>query len=174
MSLVPDVKAFQETIASLPVATFKAGESVLTAGSTTGYLLVLKKGSAEVVKDGVQIATVSTPGAVFGELAVLLDQPHTADVRALEPSEFGVADASTALASDPTFTLYVAGVLARRLDSANRALIEVKRQLVDGEPRKAIGKSVETVRDFLRTGGDAALIYGGYPYAPFGPDKSLS
>jgi len=174
MSLVPDVRRFQETIATLPVAKFRAGESVLTAGSTTGYLLVLKKGSAEVVKDGVQIAIVSMPGAVFGEMAVLLGQPHSADVLALEPSEFGVADASAVLTSDPAFTLYVAGVLAQRLDNANRALIEVKRQLTAGEPRKTIGKSVEKLRAFLRTGGDAALIYGGYPYEPFGPDKTLS
>jgi CRP/FNR family cyclic AMP-dependent transcriptional regulator len=174
MSLVPDIQTFQETIASLPVAKFRTGESVLTAGSTTGFLLVLKKGSAEVVKDGAQIAVVSTPGAVFGEMAVLLGQPHTADVLALEPSEFGVADASAVLTNDPAFTLYVAAVLARRLDNANHALIEVKRQLVEGEPRKTIGKSVETLREFLRTGGDAALIYGGYPYEPFGPDKSLS
>jgi len=174
MSLAPDVQTFLETTASLPVAKFRTGESVLTAGSTTGYLLVLKRGSAEVVKDGVQIATVSTPGAVFGELAVLLGQSHTADVLALEPSEFGVADASAVLASDPAFTLYVAAVLAQRLDNANRALIEVKRQLAVGEPRNTIGKSVETLREFLRTGGDAALLYGGYPYEPFGPNKSLS
>ena len=174
MSLVPDARILQATIAALPIAKFRTGESVLAAGSTTGYLLVLKKGSAEVVKDGVQIATVSTPGAVFGELAVLLDQPHTADVLALEPSEFAVADASAALRSDPAFTLHVAAILARRLDSANRALIEVKRQLAEGEPRKTIGKSVESVREFLRTGGDAVLLYGGYPYEPFGPDKSLS
>jgi hypothetical protein len=42
----------------------------------------------EVVKDGVQIANVSAPGAVLGEQAVLLDQPHCADVRTLEQSEF--------------------------------------------------------------------------------------
>lgn len=174
MSLVPDIATFQETIARLPVARFHTGESILTAGSTTGYLLVLKTGSAEVVKDGVRITTVSIPGAVFGEMAVLLSQPHSADVRALEPSEFGVADASSVLANDPAFTLYVAAVLAQRLDNANRALIEVKRQLAAGEPRKEVGKSVETVREFLRTGGDAALVYGGYPYYPFGPDKTLS
>lgn len=174
MSLVPDIQTFQERIASLPVAKFQTGESVLTAGSTTGFLLVLKKGSAEVIKDGAQIAVVSIPGSVFGEMAVLLGQPHTADVRALEPSEFGVADASAVLANDPAFTLYVAAVLARRLDNANRALIEVKRQVSEGEPRKTIGKSVETLREFLRTGGDAALLYGGYPYYPFGPDKTLS
>lgn len=174
MSLVPDIQSIQETIANLPVAKFRTGENVLTAGSSTGFLLVLKKGSAEVVKDGAQIATVSKPGAVFGEMAMLLGQPHTANVLALEPSEFAVADASAVLANDPAFTLYVAAVLAQRLDNANRALIEVKRQLSEGEPRKTIGKSVETLREFLRTGGDAALIYGGYPYEPFGPDKSLS
>jgi hypothetical protein len=35
----------------------------------------------EVIKDGERIAEVSAPGSVFGEQAVLLDQPHTADVR---------------------------------------------------------------------------------------------
>ena len=35
-------------------------------------------------------------GLVFGEQAALLDQPHTADVRTLEQSEFYVADASDA------------------------------------------------------------------------------
>jgi hypothetical protein len=41
----------------------------------TGGLLFLKSGAVEVIKDGVQIASVSAPGAVFGEL----DQPHTAE-----------------------------------------------------------------------------------------------
>jgi CRP/FNR family cyclic AMP-dependent transcriptional regulator len=52
-------------------------------------------------KNGVEIATVTEPGAVFGELSVLLDQPHTADVRALEASQFYVADAATLLRIDP-------------------------------------------------------------------------
>ena len=125
----------------------------------------------KVVKDGVRIAKVSAPGAVFGELAVLLDQPHTADVRTLEQSEFHVADARTLLADDPTVALYVAAILARRLDSANRALIEVKRQLLTGEPRSAIGKTVEKVEQLLSSSGDASLLYAGYPYDPFAPDK---
>ena len=65
----------------------------------------------EVVKDGVQIASVSTPGSVFGEQAVLLDQPHTADVRTLEQSEFYVADGPAMFAGDPTVALYVAAIL---------------------------------------------------------------
>jgi CRP-like cAMP-binding protein len=71
---------------------------------------------------------VMEPGAVFGELSVLLDQPHTADVRALEASQFHVADAATILRIDPIALLYVATVLAQRLDSANRGLLELKRQ----------------------------------------------
>ena len=97
-----------------------------------------------------QIASVNAPGSVFGEQAVLLDQPHTADVRTLEQSEFYVAAAPAILAGDPTVALYVAAILARRLDAANRWLVAVKRQLEIGEP---IGKAVEKVEELLSYGG---------------------
>ena len=72
---IPDAAAFVERFAGLSVVKYQAGETVLTAGSTTGKLPVLRSGAVEIVKDGVQIAKVSAPGSVFGELAVLLDQP---------------------------------------------------------------------------------------------------
>ncbi len=169
MPLVPDVVTFEQKLADLPVTKYSAGEHVLTAGSSTGRLLVLRSGAVEVVKDGVQIAKVSTPGAVFGELSVLLEQPHSADVRALEQSEFHIADAPTMLANDSTVTLYVAAILARRLDSANQALIEVKRQLQAGDPRSVIGRTVEKVEQLLSSGGGVSLVYAGYPYDPFAP-----
>ena len=103
----------REKAAGLPVAKHPAREVVLTAGSKTGRLLFLRSGAVEVIKDGVQIANVSAPGSVFGEQAVLLDQPHTADVRTLEQSEFYVADAPAILAGDPSVALYVAAILAR-------------------------------------------------------------
>jgi CRP-like cAMP-binding protein len=88
------VSCANESPDALPLATFQAGETVLAAGSRTGQLLILKKGAVAIVKDGIQLARVAEPGAVFGELATLLDQPHTADVRALETSQFHVADVS--------------------------------------------------------------------------------
>ena len=115
----------------------RAGEVVLTAGPKTGELLFLRSGAVEVIKDGVQIASVSARGSVFGEQATLLDQPHTADVRTLEQSEF--------YARDPFVALYVAAILARRLDAGNRSLIEVKHQILSGEPLGVIGKAVEKV-----------------------------
>src|SRR4029453_17274611 len=80
-SLIPDAAALERRLAGLPVVKHPAHEVVLTAGAKTGRLLFLKRGAVEVIKDGVQIANVSAPGSVFGDQAVLLDQPHTADVR---------------------------------------------------------------------------------------------
>src|ERR1700745_2117726 len=154
--LIPDIAVFQRRLATLPLATYQAGETVLSAASTTGRLLILKEGEVAVVKEGVEIARVTEPGAVFGELSVLLDQPHTADVRALEVSQFHVADATTFLRIDPIGLLYVATVLARRLDSANEALIELKRQVQAGEPRGRIDRTVEQME---------LLVGASYPLA---------
>ena len=152
-SLIPNFETLERRLARLPVVTHRAREAVLTAGSKTGELLFLRSGAVEVVKDGMQIANVSARGSVFGELAVLLDQPHTADVRTLEQSEFYVADAPAFLAGDPTIALYVAAILARRLDAANRWLVAVKRQLQTGEPPSVIGKAIEKVEELLSYGG---------------------
>ena len=171
MPPVLDAAAFLEKLAGMSIIRHSAGENVLTSGSKTGRLVVLRSGSVEVVKDGVQIASVSAPGSVFGEQAVLLNRPHTADVRTLEQSDFYVADAPAILTGDPTVALYVAAILARRLDAANRSFVEVKRQLQAGEPRSVIAKTVEKVEELLS--GDVSLIYAGYPFDPFVPDKSV-
>ena len=75
---------FQKCLAALPLETYQAGQTVIAEGSRTGRLLILVKGKVAIVKEDTEIATVAEPGALFGELSALLDQPHTADVRALE------------------------------------------------------------------------------------------
>ena len=126
MSAILEASSMLEDVASLPVATYDRGDRVMVAGQRTGKLYILRDGLVEVVKDGLVIATIDEPGAVFGDLAVLLDQPHAADVRALERSAFYMADGATLLRVDPTATLYVAVVLAQRLDAANRCMIEAQ------------------------------------------------
>jgi|EndMetStandDraft_8_1072994.scaffolds.fasta_scaffold48774_2 CRP/FNR family cyclic AMP-dependent transcriptional regulator len=166
MPLVPDAATFRKRLAALPLATYQAGETVLAAGSRSGRLLILRNGAVAIIKDAIEIAKVAEPGAVFGELSALLDQPHTADVRALETSQFHVADAANLLSQDSVALLYVAEVLARRLDGANRALIELKNQLQAGQPRSVINKTVEKVEEMLG-GSGASLVYAGYPYDPY-------
>jgi CRP-like cAMP-binding protein len=164
--LIPDKAAFQKALASLAVVTYQPGETVIADGSKTGRLLILKRGSVTIEKDGTEIAKVTEPGSVFGELSVLLDQPHMADVRALESSQFHVANAATLLEQNPMAVLYVATLLARRLDGANHALIELKSQITMGESHKVVAKTVSKMEELLAV-SYASLVYAGYPYDPF-------
>src|SRR5260370_23908903 len=61
MPLIPNIAVFQRKLAGFPIATYQAGETVLTAASTSGRLLILRKGAVSVLKEGVEIATVG-PG----------------------------------------------------------------------------------------------------------------
>ena len=153
MSLIANIAAFQRKLADLPLAKYDAGDIVLTAGSITGRLLILKAGAVVVMKEGVEIAEISTHGAVFGEFSVLLDRPHTADVVAVKASQFYVANAATPFMQDPVVLLYVAAVLAGRLDRANKAVVHLKGQIEDREPFFVIGQTVETIERALGVGG---------------------
>src|SRR5262245_56969384 len=91
-SRVPAMSAVLDACRGLPTRTFATGEVVIEDGASDGVLYVLASGSVEIGKGGVQITTVADPGAFLGEMSVLLAMPHTAMVRALEPSAFQVVD----------------------------------------------------------------------------------
>ena len=145
---VLDDPAFEKTLALLPLATYRAGETVLTAGSKTGRLLILKEGAVMILKDSIEIARVQDPGAVIGELAALLDLPHTADVRAVEDCQFYIAD-STLLRTEPVTIHHVARILARRLIAADTGLVELKKQLQAGQPPSTLRKMLENIEKTL-------------------------
>ena len=147
----------KKSVAALPVVTYQAGETVIAEGSRTGRLIILTKGAVAIVKEDTEIARVAEPGAVFGELSVLLRKPHTAEVRALETSQFHVANAATLFSQDP---------IAVRLHAANHALIQLKSQLKDGQPNSVVAKTVSKMEGLLAVSG-ASLVYAGYPYDPF-------
>jgi CRP/FNR family transcriptional regulator, cyclic AMP receptor protein len=116
MHLMPGSAVFERRLGAVPLATYEAGETVLAAGSRTGRLLILKSGKVSIVKESIEIAKVAEPGAVFAELSALLHQPHTADVWALEASQFHVAEAAALLGGDRSALLYIADAHdARRL-----------------------------------------------------------
>ena len=164
MSEVTGTATLGDRFAALPLEAFEAGATVLAAGSTTGRLLVLEEGLVEVVRDGMRLAELGEPGTMFGELALLLRRPHTCDVVALERSIFRVADAAGLLRDDPAVALHLASLLARRLDLANQALVEVRRQLEAGQPRGVIGRALDRLGGLLGHGGDAGQTrYGGGP-----------
>jgi CRP/FNR family transcriptional regulator, cyclic AMP receptor protein len=168
MPLNHDEEIWQRNLAALPLTRYGAGETVFAEGTSTGRLLILKSGAVSIVKGGIEIATVAEPGAVFGELSALLNQPHGADVRTLEASEFHVADAAALLGQDPVALLFVTMVLARRLDAANRALVELRDQIEAGEPPSMIEKSVERIQGLLSAIG-TGYIRAGSGYSMFPP-----
>jgi CRP/FNR family transcriptional regulator, cyclic AMP receptor protein len=154
----PDSAVFEKLLAKLPVVTRVAGETVLRAGLKTDLLLILKKGTVVILRDSVEIARVGQVGAVLGELSALLGQPHTAEVRALEDSQFYVADAEL-LDKDPSMLRYVAKILAQRLVEADTGIMELKKQLHAGQSASVLGKTLERMQQLLGVGG----ALQGYP-----------
>jgi len=106
-----------------------AGALVIREGDTTGHLYILIEGRLEVIKGDTIVATITESGAVLGEMSVLLDQPHTATVRAAADSIiYEVDDAAGFLREQPEATLVIAQLLAQRLNVANTYLADLKRQ----------------------------------------------
>ena len=105
------------------------GDLVVHEGGRTGHLYVLIEGLLEVLKGGTVVASIAEPGAVLGEMSVLLDQPHTATVRAAAASTiYEFSDAASCLREQPELALLIARLLAQRLNVANTYLADIKRQ----------------------------------------------
>ncbi len=116
----------------LPQRSVAAGEVVLREGERSGKLFILIEGAVEILKGDVQVNLVADPGALFGEMSVLLDAPQSATVRTLEPSRFHVADDARAfLHRDAKVALAVSRLLARRLHGMTTYLADLKHQFAD-------------------------------------------
>jgi CRP/FNR family cyclic AMP-dependent transcriptional regulator len=124
-----------------------AGATVIREGETTGHLYILIEGRLEVVKGDTVVAIITEPGAVLGEMSVLLDQPHTATVRAASDStiyEFG--DAASFLHEQPAVALLVARLLAQRLNVATTYLADIMKQYAGhGDHLAMVGEILQSM-----------------------------
>ena len=106
-----------------------AGTLVIHEGGKTGHLFVLIEGRLEVVKGDGVVAVLAEAGAVLGEMSVLLDQPHTATVRAASASiVYEFDDAAAFLRDQPAVALLIARLLAQRLNVATTYLADLMHQ----------------------------------------------
>ncbi len=137
--------AFLDGLSTLPVETYQAGDVILRKGQMAGRVFILKQGAVEVLDGEQRIALASEPGAVFGELGVLLDRPPMADVRVTEPSTFYVAAGKVFLRVHRDAALHVAKILARRLAAAHRNLDEVRRRLTPDQRDRMLHEAVDAV-----------------------------
>lgn len=141
-------------VAGFPIRSFAAGEVVLHAGSETGQLLFLQAGAVDIRLEDAHLARVAEPGAVFGDIAFFLGRPHTADVVAGAPASFYVVDDPEALLRrEPVVALYVAMVLAERLNAVNHLLIEGRRRAAEaGQRRGLLMETLNRVGQALQIG----------------------
>lgn len=106
---------------------YLAGTVLLEQGTQTGRLVVLRDGEIDVVRDGTFISSTRSPGAIFGEMSLLLEKPHTATVRAVTDVEcYVIHNALEVLASHPAWTLQIARLLAQRVNSTTAALMAAR------------------------------------------------
>lgn len=121
--------AILEMFRDREVRRFDPGQIIIQQGQQTDRLYYLIEGEVEILKDDVVVAITSHPSAVFGEMAILLGGQHTATVRARKPCAFYIIDKPREfLASSPAACLHMCDLLARRLDTLNRYLVDVKHQ----------------------------------------------
>ena len=124
-----------------------AGTLVLREGTKTGRLFILVEGRLEVMRGGAVVAVLSEPGALTGEMSLLLDRPHTATVRAaVDSTIYEVDDAASFLNQRPAVSLLVAQLLAQRLNVATTYLADLMKQYAGhGTHLEMIGELLQSM-----------------------------
>ena len=105
---------------------YEAGENIVQKGASgVGFYLVLE-GAVEIKSDGTTLAKLG-PGQFFGEMAVIDNQPRSADVVAVEPSKFLILSAwsfNALLKTNPKIAFNLLQEFVRRLRSTDRSMSE--------------------------------------------------
>jgi CRP/FNR family transcriptional regulator, cyclic AMP receptor protein len=124
----------------------RSGDILLHEGGRTGHLFILIDGRVEVVRGDIVVASISEPGAIFGEMSMLLEQDHSAAVRAAsDATVYEIDDAARFLRDQPEVALLIAKLLARRLYVATTYLADLRRQYAGH------GNHLAMVGDLLQT-----------------------
>lgn len=98
-----------------------AGTSLITEGDIGREFVVVIDGEVDVVR-GDETITRRGPGEFFGEIALLLEQPRTATVRAVTDvtiEVIGRSDFTNLLETDPELYQPLVEVMAQRLHELN-------------------------------------------------------
>lgn len=112
-----------------PTRSLAPGEELVTRGDEGGELYVLDSGRLTVERDGVTLATIAEPGALIGEMAVLLGNDHSATVRAETAATVRVIDNPIAfLERTPLVALHVATLACARLEATSALLVELRKE----------------------------------------------
>lgn len=111
-----------------PTLSLERGERLIEAGEARGELFVLVAGRLVVERDDVEIARITEPGTLVGEMSVLLGTDHSATVTALTPVEVRhIEDGLRWFEQSPIAALHVATLACQRLDATSAMLVQLKK-----------------------------------------------
>jgi CRP-like cAMP-binding protein len=116
--------------ADLPERHFPTGAELLPEGGRSGVVHVLTEGTVGVEVGGVLVKRVGEPGAFLGEIAALLDAPHSARVVALTDTRTRVMSVAS-ISENPAVLLAIARLLAARLNAMTGYLVDLRNQYAD-------------------------------------------
>ena len=124
---------------SLPLETLPPGAQLTSEGSHSGRLYLLESGRLAVSREGVALATIDQPGAIIGEMAVLLGIPHSATVTAEVTTQVRIIDeALDVLGANPDFALHLATLACARLNATSALLVELRREAKGKKQEQAL------------------------------------
>ena len=120
-NILPLTKAY-------PARVLAAGGTLIEAGEAGGELYVLETGKLSVIRDGVEIAVISEPGSLIGEMSVLLGVDHSATVKAVGSAQVRVIERGIDfLEATPIVALHVATLVCERLDRTSALLVQMRK-----------------------------------------------
>jgi CRP/FNR family cyclic AMP-dependent transcriptional regulator len=125
---------------------------VLNAGDSTDNIYFVLSGSLKVQvsdEDGREVILSKLgPGELFGEMGVLDENPRSATVLAVEPSQvvvMGKADFKQCLIDNPDVSLFIMRNLTKRLRMADRNIESLALLDVYGRVARLLLESAETI-----------------------------
>jgi CRP/FNR family transcriptional regulator, cyclic AMP receptor protein len=137
--MTPTMPSLNTLLASLPVETLAPGTHLTTEGTRSGQLYILESGKLTVKREGIALATIEDPGAIIGEMAVLLGIPHSATVVAEDLSKVRVVnDALGTLSQNADFAVHLATIACARLNATSALLVEMKGQAAGKAKEQAL------------------------------------
>lgn len=132
---------------SLPLYKLGPRAVVVTEGSSTGKLYILKSGDLEVMRDGSSVAGIAEPGSVVGDMSALLGLPHSATVRTRNGAELYVADdPDVFLDAHPQVARHIARLLAERLHKTTALLIDMRKRTKAREDQAMFDKIFDLLK----------------------------
>ena len=150
-----------DSCSGLPVREVAIGDVLVAEGERTQAMFVLIEGGFDVTNQGAEVARITEPGAVIGEISALLDTTPGATVTAVAASRVYVIEEPLAfMADDPAALLAIARTLAGRLDRLVGYLADVKTQYASA------GGHLELLDGIL-----AELTFGEQPVVDAGSER---